>query len=291
MRAFSAKIAVKRAHHSALKARKNRRNGAGLTPRSQAVLLAGVLSLGAVCPAAASFFDSPVSLRQIGLDPLQARRWLVAQGPVNIDKPPRGPRINVDEQGGAQINPVDPAQLGGPRGCHFLLDSCKDISVPANPSPSPKDAKAAPCVQPVGSHVIVNVPWQDADNGLLLRAEPNMRASVLSVIPASAVGLIVTACSDGWCQIEYNCQKGYVGSKYVAERKSQFRNVSGVSSTDPDGLNIRSGPGASYPKVSSIPHNGKQVVIHNCQKVSNASWCLITHENNSGWVAARYLSL
>jgi uncharacterized protein YraI len=289
MRVFLAKIAVKRAFHAVLERYTNRSNGAELMPRSQAVLLAAVIACGASCRTQASF-DLPTAPRRNGSDRLQTR-WLVAQGPVDPEKPARVPRIGVDEQGGPQNNPIDPVQPGGTRECRFLLDSCKDTSVLANlPSP-PKDAKPPrACAQPVGSHVIVNVPWQDSDNGLLLRAAPNMRAAVLSVIPANAVGLIVSACSDGWCEIEYNCQKGYAGSKYVADRKSQFRNVSGVSSTDPDGLNIRSGPGASFPKVRSIPYNGKQVIVHNCQQISNASWCLITYENNSGWVSARYLS-
>jgi uncharacterized protein YraI len=288
MRALLVKIAAKRDFRAVLEGWINGRNGAGLTPRSQAVLVAAVLACGAICPADASS-DLPAAYRPIAPDRMQARS-LVAQGPANPDKP-RGPRINVEDQGGAQFNPVDPAQQGGPRECRFLLDSC-NITLPAALPPRPTEAKpAAPaCVQPVGSHVIVNVPWQDADNGLLLRAAPSMQASVLSVIPASGAGLIVSNCSDGWCQIEYNCQKGYAAAKYVAERTSRFRNVSNVSSTDPEGLNIRNGPGTTYTKLSSIPYNGKQVVVHNCQTVSNAPWCLVTYQNSSGWVAGRYLS-
>jgi uncharacterized protein YraI len=258
-------------------------------PAVIAFLVAAVLACGASCPAGASF-DLPAVPRPIDLDRLQAR-WLVAQGPVNPDRQ-GGPRLNVDDQGGARFNPADPAQQVGPRDCLFLLDSCKGVSVPANQPLAPKDATSAPaCVQPVGSHVIVNVPWKDADNGLLLRASPSMQAPVLSIVPAHGVGLIVSGCSDGWCGIEYNCRKGFAGAKYVAERTSRLRNVSNVSPADPDGLNVRNGPGASYDKVSSIPYNGKQVVVHNCQTVSNTSWCLVTYQNRSGWVAGRFLSL
>lgn len=294
MRASLAKIAARHALHAIANCWTNRRAGGRLRYRLETTLFAVILACVAACPSEA-FFDASVSPVPSGPSRLRAK-WLVAQGSVNSKS--GGPRIDPGTQGGAQFNPIDPAQQEGPRGCFFLLDSCKDTPVPMNQPPAPqrdapsRDTKSAPaCVQPVGSHVIVNVPWQDADNGLLLRAAPSMQASVLSVIPASGTGLIVSGCSDGWCQIEYNCQKGYAGAKYVAERTSRFRSVSNVSAADPEGLNVRNGPGASYSRMSSIPYNGKQVVVHNCQTVAHASWCLVTYQNSSGWVAGRYLGL
>lgn len=242
--------------------------------RFRCVLIAAVLACGANSPTIAHC-ETVVTAGPIRQDRSQTA-WSVAQ------------RVNPDNQGGAPLGPIaDPAQPS-PHGCYFLLD-CKDIAVPAIQPPPSGDARPAACTQPVGSHVIVNVPWQDADNGLLLRAAPSTQAKVVSTIPANGVGLIVSKCSDGWCQIEYNCQKGYAAARYLAERSTQFRSVIGVSPGDPEGLNVRNGPGANYSKVSSIPYNGTQVIVHNCQTVTQASWCLVSYQNNSGWVAGRYL--
>ena len=179
--------------------------------------------------------------------------------------------------------------------CIFLLD-CKETPrktpEPVPPEPKPPEKK---CDQRQGNYIVVNVPWGDADNGLLIRASPTSTAQIKGVIPAAAVGVDVSNCQGNWCQVTYGCETGWAGSRFLSERSNELRRVVGVSLSDPEGLNIRTGPGPTFPKNAekrSIPANADGVINHTCQAspVDRTSWCLVTYRNYSGWVAGRFLS-
>ncbi len=53
-----------------------------------------------------------------------------------------------------------------------------------------------------------------------------------------------------------------------------------------DALNIRSGPGAAYPRIGSIP-SGSACVIR--QGACSRSWCKVSYAETKGWVNTRYL--
>lgn len=185
-------------------------------------------------------------------------------------------------------------------GCIFLLD-CKNIPrttpppPPSPPAPAPApDFRRGPdqnCVDSGGDHVVTNVLWGDSDNGLLLRAGANSRAAVIAVIPPDAVGVEVSECDGGWCRVIYRCKAGWAGSKYLAAESAQYRRVVRVSPNDPEGLNLRAGPGSTYSKLASIPFNATGVISHVCQTsgADGVSWCLVTYRHTSGWAAARFL--
>lgn len=61
--------------------------------------------------------------------------------------------------------------------------------------------------------------------------------------------------------------------------------VSGVASWDR--LNIRSGPGADYPVLGSIPPNGTGVI---CVGPCQGRWCRIEWRGAEGWTNTRYLA-
>jgi uncharacterized protein YraI len=175
--------------------------------------------------------------------------------------------------------------------CRFLLDSCKDGPQPLPTPPPAKDLGPA-CGHPHGDYVIVGVSWRDADNGLLVRATPSNEAQIRGVIPANGTGIGVSNCQGSWCQVKYACQSGWAGSRYLAERSGELQRVTGVSPTDPEGLNVREGPGSTFPRSDSIPFNATGVIKHTCQPspVDRVPWCLVTYRRTSGWVAGRYLT-
>jgi uncharacterized protein YraI len=182
-------------------------------------------------------------------------------------------------------------------GCIFLLD-CKNVPQPSPgprlpPNPPSDDRRESDqgCRESEGSSVVVNVVWGDADNGLLLRTGASANAPIGGVIPADAVGLAVSDCEGSWCRVRYKCKDGWAGSRYLARESTQYRRVVRVSPQDPDGLNLRGGPGSRYPKVGSIPFNATRVINHSCQTtaVDGSAWCLVTYLRTSGWAAARFL--
>jgi uncharacterized protein YraI len=165
---------------------------------------------------------------------------------------------------------------------------------PAGPQgkPSGSGPSASNCGHPHGDYVIVGIAWGDADKGLLIRAAPNSAAAVKGVIPAAATGLGVSNCQGGWCQVKYACQSGWAGARYLSERSAELYRVTGVKANDPDGLNVRTGPGATYARNGSIPFYADGVKRHSCypDTADRASWCLVTYRDVSGWVANQFLT-
>lgn len=170
---------------------------------------------------------------------------------------------------------------------------------PASPAPTsppeppifPKLAPAAAprkvCTHAHGDHVVVGMPWNEG--GLELRSAPG-NGDVQGVIPPTGVGIGVGDCVDNWCEVEFGCQSGWADSTFLLPRSEALRRVTGVRPSDPEGLNVRTGPHYNYPVFGSIPHNAK-VVEHICQEspYEASQWCLITYQNQSGWVSDRYL--
>ncbi len=55
------------------------------------------------------------------------------------------------------------------------------------------------------------------------------------------------------------------------------------------GVNYRSGPAIHYDKLGTIPAYTKLEVEH-CSDEYGASWCKVSWDGYSGWIAQRYLS-
>ncbi|MTI18780.1 hypothetical protein E1162_16155 [Rhodobacteraceae bacterium RKSG542] len=53
-------------------------------------------------------------------------------------------------------------------------------------------------------------------------------------------------------------------------------------------VNLRQGPGTTYPVVNTIPQ-GTQVSVDNCDE--SGSWCAISHEGANGFISGEYLTM
>ena len=148
------------------------------------------------------------------------------------------------------------------------------------------------CQASHGDYVVINVKWGDPDGGLVISDGPGMKAKRLGVIPSNGNGIGIFGCQGIWCRVKYGCFDGWSSKLYLAERTERTHRVTGVQSSDPDGLNVRSGPGSNYSRNGSIPFNATDVAKHTCQSspVDGSEWCLVSRYNLSGWVAGRYLA-
>jgi uncharacterized protein YraI len=169
------------------------------------------------------------------------------------------------------------------------------VTVTAPPPPITVTAPATPdpCADRRGDFVIVGVLFDDADNGLRIRSSPSRTAGTTGIIPRDATGLTVDSCNEHWCRVRYGCQSGWAGRRFLSTRANEMMRVVGVSPADPEGLNVRTGPGPNYPtNGDGIPHNATDVIRHVCQPSPSdqTQWCLVTHSGESGWVAGRFLS-
>lgn len=144
---------------------------------------------------------------------------------------------------------------------------------------------------PYGDHVVVGVSFYDKDGGLLIRERPTRQSDPVGLMPPFAVGVSVGECTKGWCRVEYDCVEGWSSAKYLEREDETYLQVTGVSASDPEGLNLRTGPRKGYGRLGSIPYNGVNLIAHMCERnPSGSPWCLVTYDGQSGWVNSRYLT-
>jgi clan AA aspartic protease (TIGR02281 family) len=155
---------------------------------------------------------------------------------------------------------------------------------------SPTAHASSDCENRSGDSVVINVGREDPIGGLAVRAAPNPQAQIKAVIPAAGTGVAIGSChGNGWCEVTFECVTGWSrAAHYLAPRDQRLYRVTNVSPKDPEGLNIRSGPGATYSPKGNIPYNGDGIVLHDCQ--ADGGWCLVTYGEISGWASRQYLA-
>jgi len=117
---------------------------------------------------------------------------------------------------------------------------------------------------------------------LNVRSAPSVNGEIVSSLPN---GSYVTLESEngGWWYAEYDGGKyGYLSSRYI----EQLDGNDGTVVTSGGHLNVRTGPGVSYPAFDALPH-GKDVVVIN----ENNGWGLVLYDGDtSGYVNLNYIS-
>jgi uncharacterized protein YraI len=167
------------------------------------------------------------------------------------------------------------------------------------PPPNP----SAPCLEPGekielgscrqadGNYIVVNIRWDDADRGLVVRESPGIAGVKRGVLPPNATDIIVGPCEAEWCPVQCNRLKGWSRARYLALRSTALYSVTAIKPTDPQGLAVRNGPHHACSPVGSIPHDGRDVALHSCEPspLGRSTWCRITHKGLTGWVADGFL--
>jgi uncharacterized protein YraI len=154
----------------------------------------------------------------------------------------------------------------------------------------------ARCGHPYGDYVVIDVRWEDPIGGLAVRMGPSSAETKLGTIPAdgTGIGVDVEGCTQsGWCRVKYRCLNGWsLLARYLALRSRRLQRVTQVSATDPQGLNVHSGPHYTFPVRNHISYNSSDVIKHVCQPSpkDGSEWCLVTQNDRSGWVASRFLA-
>lgn len=158
---------------------------------------------------------------------------------------------------------------------------------PVNPDPTP-EPYPTPEPTPSTQEYVVKT------NGdtLTLRAEPNVKSSVLASIPNGTtidVSEIVTGESinynTDWAKTTYNGKTGYCSCNYLVK-------VNNSSTTEPKpttstykviakrGLNVRTGPGTGY-YVTRVLGNGAKVTVYETKngwaRIGNKQWCAMSY--------------
>jgi uncharacterized protein YraI len=143
---------------------------------------------------------------------------------------------------------------------------------------------------------VVNVSSIDVLN---MRIQPDPNANIKVGIPPDGRGLIksdcVTASGGTWCTVQYQGHSGWVNERYIEPEADRLcggaclgtgvkHKIVAVTSTDQ--LYIRPAPGDLASATGSIPSNGVNVEVHQCQ----GNWCFICYRGLRGWVNKLYLA-
>lgn len=117
---------------------------------------------------------------------------------------------------------------------------------------------------------------------LNFRSGPGTTYPILAVIPKGTTVNVISE-SGGWAKFIYSGKTGYASTSYLQK----------VSATDPvlytryttEELNLRSGPGTTYPILRVMP-KGATVSVHRI----SGYWAYVTYDGTKGWCHTGYLS-
>ena len=123
-------------------------------------------------------------------------------------------------------------------------------------------------------------------SSLNLRSGPGTGYSVLASIPGSAT-LTLLSLENGWYQTVYSGKTGYVSSEYITPGAQGSDGLgTGVLNTNGTSLNLRSGPGTGYAKLTSIPASAVLTLLS-----LEDGWYKTTYGGTTGYVSADYITL
>lgn len=115
-----------------------------------------------------------------------------------------------------------------------------------------------------------------------MRNGPGMSYSIVGVIPNDTMLQVLNQVGS-WYEVRYNDASGYISKNYVRSAVSQGTASSNVLITAM--INMRSGPGSSYPKVTTVP---KGVIVPLLEQ--DGAWCKILYNTSEGYVSSVYAS-
>lgn len=127
----------------------------------------------------------------------------------------------------------------------------------------------------------------------IVTAEPSLRVRSGRGTSYSQIGsykkgtqINVTNIDKNWGQVSYNGNEGYVCMDYVRIITDSSNSNSLIGSYKinvSEGVNLRSGPGTNYSKLTAIPYN-KTVSV----KEEKNGWGKTTYNGCTGWFALQY---
>ncbi len=121
---------------------------------------------------------------------------------------------------------------------------------------------------------------------LRLREEPNTSSSILDTLAAGTHVVVLEDAADGWYKVSCQDKTGYLSANYL-EVSTQLEADLGSGKVETEGstLNVRSGPGTEYGKVTSL-YNGAVVRITGIDN----GWFKIEHAGETGYVSSDYIT-
>ena len=122
-------------------------------------------------------------------------------------------------------------------------------------------------------------------DALRLRDSASTNGTILATAPKGETVIILEDAGNNWYKVDYDSVQGYMSGEYLTiAQKADVAIGYGQVSTDGAVLNVRSGPGTGYAKVTTLS-NGTVVQITGIDN----GWYKITYNGTSGYVSSDYM--
>ncbi len=120
---------------------------------------------------------------------------------------------------------------------------------------------------------------------LRLRAEASTEASILATATLGENVVVLEDMGEGWLRVDYRSVEGFMSAEYLDVAESADVTIGyGLVKAAGSTLNVRSGPGTDFDKVSTL-HNGAVVTIVGV----DSGWYKIQVDGLEGYVSSDYM--
>ena len=138
-------------------------------------------------------------------------------------------------------------------------------------------------------YMVDAVTYVETTASVNLRSEPSTDADSLGILPAGTE-MQLNSENDGWAEVSYNGTVGYVSTEYIKQTSIVAAGTDGETTGETvtlktnDAVNMRSGPGTDYDKVTLVPA-GTEV-----EKLGDSGdWTQVSYNGSTGYIRSDFL--
>ena len=123
-------------------------------------------------------------------------------------------------------------------------------------------------------------------DALRLREEASTSSTILATASKNDTVVVLEDAGNGWYKVDYKSVEGYMSGEYLTvSEKADVAIGYGLVKTGGSSLNVRSGPGTSYAKVTSL-YDGNVVSIVG---IDSGWYKITTSSGTTGYVSSDYM--
>ena len=124
-------------------------------------------------------------------------------------------------------------------------------------------------------------------DALRLRNEANTTSTILATASEGDTVVILEDAGNGWYKVDYNTVEGYMSGEYLTVSAQADVTIGyGLVQTGGSTLNVRSGPGTDYDKVTSLSNDSVVTIVG----IDNGWYKVKTSGGSVGYVSSDYMT-
>ena len=123
-------------------------------------------------------------------------------------------------------------------------------------------------------------------DALRLRNEANTTSTILATASEGDTVVILEDAGNGWYKVDYNTVEGYMSGEYLTVSAQADVTIGyGLVQAGGSTLNVRSGPGTTYSKVTTLSDGAVVSIVG----IDNGWYKITTSSGATGYVSSEYM--